>query len=100
MSISEVYAALLAADACRRRDIRLSSRDSTTSASLYKCRQQIMVRRVSFLIMGCGNSGLCLQAPLTNTPDVYPVAIDHAKLKAVFEKALPPLTDSKSLAAR
>ena len=50
--------------------------------------------------MGCGNSGLCLQAPLTDTPDVYPVAIDHAKLKAVFEKALPPLTDSKSLAAR
>ena len=32
--------------------------------------------------------------------DVYPAAIDHAKLKAVFEKALPPLTDAKSLAAR
>lgn len=32
--------------------------------------------------------------------DVYPAAIDHAKLKAVFETALPPLTDAKSLAAR
>ena len=47
----------------------------------------------------CGQSKrvmLCMQA----AKEVYPVAIDHAKLKAVFEQALPPLTDSKSLAAR
>lgn len=28
------------------------------------------------------------------------MALDHAKLKAVFEKALPPITDSGSLALR
>ncbi len=28
------------------------------------------------------------------------MTLDHAKLKAVFEKALPPITDSSSLALR
>ena len=42
------------------------------------------------------DNALLLQA----SGDVYPIAYDHAKLKAVFEKALPPLTDSSSLAIR
>ena len=30
----------------------------------------------------------------------YPVTLDHAKLKAVFEQALPPLSDASSLTLR
>ena len=37
---------------------------------------------------------------LQGSGEQYPVALDHAKLKAVFEKALPPLSDASSLALR
>ena len=37
---------------------------------------------------------------LQSSGEQYPVALDHAKLKAVFEKALPALSDASSLALR
>ena len=37
---------------------------------------------------------------LQGSGEWYPAALDHAKLKAVFEKALPPLSDASSLTHR
>ena len=66
----------------------------------FRVRFQSTAQREAHQITQCcalrSHTTLYLQA----AADVYPAAIDHAKLKAVFEKALPPLTDAKSLAAR